>query len=119
MPKVRCHRCKNFYKCNGLPAKCCPECALKDEQDYQIVRRYVKDNPGSLIHNVETNTGISKEKILNYLREERLEIVGNTISFLKCSKCSKTIYTGTICEECRRKYGDTKSKMGSHSEKKS
>jgi len=105
MPKVRCPKCKTFYEFSGLPPKCCTICAQKYENDYQLVRTLVKENPGIAIQEVEDVTGIARDRILSYIREERLEIISSVSSFLKCELCNKQIVTGSRCDECKHKYG--------------
>lgn len=78
----------------------CPECIAKDEEDFQKIRLFLKEFPGTKIDVVEEYTGVSRKKILKYLKEERLEITDEAVSFLKCSKCGKPITKGTYCSDC-------------------
>lgn len=78
----------------------CPDCIIRDEQDFQKVRLFLKEFPGSKINVVEEYTGVSSKKILKYLREERLELAEKSEDFLKCLKCGKPITTGMYCSEC-------------------
>ncbi|MCI8805777.1 MAG: hypothetical protein HFE59_07790 [Clostridiales bacterium] len=78
----------------------CPECIARDEEDFQKVRLFLKEFPGSKIDVVEKYTDVSKKKILRYLRQERLELSEGANDFLKCSKCGKPITTGVYCSEC-------------------
>ncbi len=82
----------------------CPDCIARDEADFQKVRLFLKEFPGSKINVVETYTNVSKRKILKYLREERLEITEGMSDFLRCSKCGKPIQTGIYCAECYMKF---------------
>lgn len=47
-------------------------------------------------------TGISKELIKEYIRQERLEIPGNQPAVFICEKCGARIRTGSLCANCKR-----------------
>jgi len=76
----------------------------KDEEDFQKVRLFLKEFPGTKIDVVEKYTGVPHKKILKYLKEERLELSEASEDFLKCSKCGKPIKTGMYCSECYIKF---------------
>ena len=45
----------------------CHECLIKDEEDFQKVRLFLKEFPGSKANTVEKYTGVSRKKKLKYL----------------------------------------------------
>lgn len=103
MNTLRCPLCKKMYQFNGLPPKFCPECYEIDEEHYQRVRSLVKECPGINIVDVSDKTGVSRTRIMRYLREERLEAVSSDTVFLTCLSCGKAINTGNYCSDCRRR----------------
>lgn len=107
MNMVRCPVCKKKYQFNGLPPQYCPECYLKEEEQYQRVRALVKERPGISILEASEITGVPHTKILRYLREERLETMPGSTQFLHCVICGKVVNTGYKCQECKRRYGDS------------
>lgn len=103
MPEVRnCKKCgKIFSYLGGQPL--CPACRDKDEEDFKRVKEYLYENPGATLSEVSNVLDISVGKIKRFLKEGRLEIVGeggNVI--LECENCGKSIKSGRLCEECER-----------------
>jgi predicted amidophosphoribosyltransferase len=52
----------------------CPGCAEEEYHDFVKVRDFVYDHPKARIPEVSETTGISYEKIFNWVREGRLLI---------------------------------------------
>jgi len=95
----------------------CPECAIKDEIEFQKVRAFLKEFPRSKASIIEEYTGVSHKRILRYLREERLELAESSPDFLNCAKCGKPIKKGMYCSECYRKFMTEVNKIFSTIEK--
>ena len=73
-----------------------------EEEEFKLVKEYIYDNSGASISEVSDATGVSADKIMRFLREERLEIdsdVSNMI--LECESCGRPVRTGRYCEECK------------------
>ena len=73
-----------------------------DEERYAKVKEYIYDNRGADINEVSDKTGVSVDKVLRYLREGRLEIIGGGSLILDCERCSRSISTGRFCESCAK-----------------
>ncbi len=103
MPEVRnCRRCGRVYSYIG-GAPICPDCKKQDEEDFQKVKEYLYQNRGASINQVSVDVDISVEKIKRYLKEGRLEIIGDDGNMiLECENCGKSIKSGRFCEECER-----------------
>lgn len=103
MPDVRnCKRCGKIYNyIGGIPL--CHACREADEQDFKRVKEYLYENPGATLSEVSTVLEISVEKIKAYLKEGRLEIIGEDANVvLECENCGKSIKTGRFCDECTK-----------------
>lgn len=103
MPDVRnCRRCgKIFSYFSGPPI--CPVCKQLDETDFKRVKEYLYQNPGATLQQVSSELEISVDKIKRFLKEGRLEIVGEDANlFLECESCGKAIKTGRFCDECEK-----------------
>lgn len=101
MPDVRnCRRCGKIYNYIGGPP-ICPTCKDLDEVDFKNVKEYLYKNPGATLSEVSTVLDISIEKIKTYLKDGRLEIIGNESNMvLECETCGKSIRTGRFCDGC-------------------
>lgn len=103
MPDVRnCRKCGRIYNyIGGVPL--CPACRQEDENDFKRVKEYLYDNPGASMSQISEELDVSVEKIKRFLKEGRLEIIGdNGNMVLECESCGKSIRTGRFCEECER-----------------
>lgn len=115
-----CRKCgKLFNYMGGMPI--CITCKNEDETDFKRIKKYLYENPGASISQVSSDLDITVEKIKRFLREGRLEVVGDDgIPILHCEKCGEPIKTGRFCDECSKDMSkelssvanEMKSKMG-------
>jgi flagellar operon protein (TIGR03826 family) len=118
MAEIRnCPRCGKIFTYLGRPI--CSKCVEIEENEFKLVKEYIYDNPGATISEVSQETGVTVEKIMRFLREERLEIKSENCNLLlECEKCGRSIKTGRFCEKCkeqinkdfRREFGMDKDK---------
>ena len=99
---------KNCPKCGKLfspvgGSLICKDCIKAEEQEFERVRDYLRENRGADINIVSEETGVSTKKILKYLRDGRLEITEGMGDFLKCEKCGVSIRSGQYCRSCAEK----------------
>ncbi len=94
-----CKECGKVFRSNGI-SKICPKCELEDGENYEKVKEYIYDHPGATLPEVSEKTDVSEERILYYLREGRLEIIGTSSMILDCERCGRGITTGRYCKEC-------------------
>lgn len=108
-----CIRCGNMflYAENG---KClCEKCKEEDEEQFQIVKNYIYENPSATILDVSKVTGIRAVRIKSFLRDGRIVIANNSIVFLKCEVCGTNIKFGRICRQCMNTLSiELKNQMG-------
>lgn len=104
MEPRNCRRCgKMFGYTSGMPI--CDACKRKDEEDFQRVRQYLKENPGARMREVAEACEVSVEKVTRYLREGRLEIKEGANIVLECESCGRSIKSGRFCESCSKQLG--------------
>lgn len=77
----------------------CNRCLDKEEEDYMVVRRYVRDHPGASVFEASEETGVEEDKIMQFIRDGRLVSKGLKGS-LRCEGCGKTIDSGRFCPDC-------------------
>ncbi|MEN6350384.1 MAG: hypothetical protein ABFD08_13450 [Syntrophomonas sp.] len=71
MPEIR-----NCPKCNSLFSysernRVCPQCTDFIEQEYSIIRSFIRDNPGVNIIDIVKQTGVKQETVLRFVHEGR------------------------------------------------
>ncbi len=106
MRTLKCRRCSTIFTVQGGLGQLCPTCIKAEETTYLKVRAFVKDNPGVSVQEVSEILSVSRTKIMNYIKEERLEVTANSKASLKCKNCGKTITTGIFCMDCKRVHSD-------------
>jgi ribosomal protein L32 len=72
----------------------------EEEAIFDKVREYVRDNDNSTIKDVSDACDVSTKKILQYIRDGRLEAGNGMAGEVECSKCGKPITIGRMCEKC-------------------
>ena len=92
-----CSRCGNLFAYTGR--NICNKCLNQEEEEYTIVRKYVRDHAGASVIEVSEATGVEEEKILQFIRDGRLKSQGFT-GVLACERCGKSINTGRFCVAC-------------------
>lgn len=92
-----CPGCGRLFAYQGRDF--CNKCLEKEDSDYALVRKYVRDNPGAGVFEVAEATGIDEEKILQFLKDGRLQSSGYVEVFY-CDRCGKRISEGKYCEQC-------------------
>lgn len=95
-----CVRCKRMFTYLGYGHFYCPSCKIADEEDFKKVRDYIFEHGTAPALEVSEQTGISLERITQYLREGRLEIPEDSPIFIKCEMCSTDIRSGRLCPSC-------------------
>ncbi len=67
---------------------------------YEAVYRFVRDNPSSSIDQVHEATEVPKERILQFLREGRIDVAEWVAAEYPCERCGRDITKGRYCERC-------------------
>lgn len=101
-----CSKCGRLFGYVGKPI--CSYCAGEEEDEFGKVKEYLYDNPGSTVFEVSEATGVGTDKIMRFLKEERLQVSSeNPNTLLECEKCSRPISTGRFCKNCKNDLHDS------------
>ncbi len=100
-----CRRCGKAY-ITGNPTVC-PDCVKVDQEDFMKVRDFVKENPKVSLEVVQEATGVPEDRIVEYLREGKLEAADLSGPILGCARCGKPIHKGEYCVLCRTEISNT------------
>ncbi|MCL2216212.1 MAG: flagellar protein [Defluviitaleaceae bacterium] len=98
METKNCPRCGRVFVQIREPI--CDRCVKAEEEIFEKVREYVKENPNLTIKEVSEQCDVSTKKILQYIRDGRLEAGQGMKGEIVCSKCGKHIFIGRMCETC-------------------
>ncbi len=80
----------------------CPACDANSEVVFRHIKEYLYEHPGASATSLVNNLGVTLRQIKHYLREERLEVVGDGYTGLKCDACGRSVQTGRLCDSCAR-----------------
>lgn len=96
-----CQYCGGSLEQVGVGIFSCQMCG-KENYDYlRIVRNYLeKEGPRPAVV-IARDTGIPRQTVEHFLREEFLEIPKYAMERLSCEKCGKPIRTGYLCDTCK------------------
>lgn len=95
-----CDRCGKIYASPN--PKLCSDCVKQDQDDFNVVREFLKENPKVSIEVISEATGVDELKIREYLRQGQLELADVNGPALECTRCGKPISKGDYCVLCQR-----------------
>lgn len=96
---ANCPRCGRIYA--KTVRNLCPDCLKEEEELYELVYRYLRDNPKSTVQQVSDNTGVPEERILAFLRQDRIMSAEWSQLTYPCERCGTAqINSGRFCENC-------------------
>lgn len=97
-----CKKCKKFFNYVTGPY-ICPVCKDKIEQEFQVVRKYVDDNPGVDMNKVAEECEVDVQQIRHWIKEERLQFSSDSMVGINCERCGTMIRSGRFCANCKTK----------------
>ena len=100
MDVKNCRKCgKLFNYISGMPI--CQGCKDKNEEVFQQVKKYIRENPRADIREVSAECEVETGQIQQWIREERLEFTDDSPIKLPCENCGAMIRAGKYCEKCK------------------
>ena len=109
MNALNCPRCGRLFV--KVKAPVCAACEKAEAEAFDRVRDYVKENPDRPITEVSEVCEVPVKRILQYVRDGRLEASKGMQGEVVCSKCGIPINTGLMCEKCIAEMGSTVNEM--------
>ncbi len=94
-----CRRCRKIIMYTMGP-QLCEDCKKLEEEEFQKVRKFVRDYPGATIQEVSAATEVPQNTIHKYLKDGRLEVAENSPIAIQCEKCGARIRSGRFCAQC-------------------
>lgn len=99
-----CKTCGGVMVYKGVGEYQCEDCKAVDYDDYGKVRLYVEKNKGATAAEAAVATGVPRGKIMQMLKDERLQVSADSKTFLKCEVCDRMIRAGRFCSACEARY---------------
>jgi flagellar operon protein (TIGR03826 family) len=98
MTATNCPRCGRVF--TKIKSPVCPACVKEDDKVFEVVREYVKENPDQSINEVSEQTEVPVKRIIQYIRDGRLEVSSGISADVGCAQCGKPIVSGRYCSKC-------------------
>ncbi len=96
-----CPKCGNVFTFVRNPI--CQECQAIEDETFETVRHYIKENGDKTLEEVAEATEVSVKKILKYIRDGKIELSSNEGISFPCENCGKPISMGRYCAPCAAK----------------
>lgn len=95
-----CRHCKKMFQ-YVAGEMICPKCKQIQEDQFQKVKEYLRENPGAAMNTVSEETKVTVKLIQKFLKEGRLEVVPGSPISLTCEKCGAPVLSGRYCNKCK------------------
>ena len=107
----QCRLCRRVFQYPGYGAQVCPMCKKEDDEMFERVKKYLRDNPGSTLYMTAEECDVPESRIRDWLKEERLEYTGSGETGLTCEHCGKPVRSGRLCDECKLSFSKAAGEM--------
>jgi hypothetical protein len=98
-----CEGCGRMYKGLGRRSRgFCFECREKEEEKFQMVQDFLRENKNTTLQNMSKETGVPIKILCRWIEEKRI-IMAEAEGNVKCEKCGCNILGGRYCVECKQK----------------
>ena len=97
-----CRKCGRLFNYIAGPF-ICPSCRDKQEEKFQIVKKYIQQHGRATINEVSEECEVEVQQIQAWIRQERLEFTDDSPIGIPCESCGKMIGSGKYCSECKDK----------------
>lgn len=98
-----CPACGSELEYKSLGEYVCKACHNIVRDDFGKVRNYIEVNGPAPAVIISQGTGVSIDKINEFLRQGRVEIPEGSDVYIKCEKCGTDIRFGRFCPACASK----------------
>ncbi|MBD5531425.1 MAG: flagellar protein [Lachnospiraceae bacterium] len=96
-----CRKCGRIFNYVAGP-HICPACREKQEEKFQEVKNFIRDNKDATINVVSEECDVEIPQIQQWIREERLAFSDDSPIGVSCENCGAMIKTGRFCEKCKK-----------------
>lgn len=102
MSLASCQKCKKLFQ--KVRKNICPACEAAEEDYYEIVRKFLSENPGHNVEQVSEATGVPVDTVLRFVSDGRIEAQGIAMN-VPCGQCGQPAISATkrLCQACLEK----------------
>lgn len=97
--KVICNACGGPLKYQSSGVYVCDSCGATEYDDFGKIKMYLAENGPTSKEEIVAATGVSKEMVARYLKEQRLMVRSEKKSGT-CRICGSKIANGLLCANC-------------------
>ena len=97
---VVCRECSGVMQYRGGGIYICEHCGHEEMDDYGKVRAFLEKRGPSNAFEIAEGTGLSRTRVVNLLKDGRLEISRSSSQTLFCERCGMPIRSGEYCSKC-------------------
>lgn len=103
MPLSKCLRCDKLF--NKATTPICPGCAPKEDEDQQLVRDCMDENPDVNSEMVSEMTGVDIKCVLRMIDSGSISAVSLSGEGVKCGQCGAPAISASkkLCQACLEK----------------
>ena len=107
-----CKQCKKlFYAVGG--AYLCEDCRKDQEEELKKVKDYIRSHDDQGVKEVSEACSVEPQKILHWVREDRLFFKDAARVMIPCMICGANISSGRYCAKCQQTVGEGFGSSGS------
>lgn len=85
----------------------CEDCGKENYDDFQTIRNYLDKVGSASALEIERVTGVPRNIVKHFFRDEFLEIPLGSPTTVTCEKCGAPIRTGIYCTNCKNTMNET------------
>jgi ribosomal protein L37AE/L43A len=113
---TECKYCQGELKEVGVGIFKCLECGQENYDYLRTVRNYLEKEGARSVSVIARETGVPREAVDHFLRQEFLEIPKLAPERFSCQQCGAPIRTGYLCDKCKnpRQNSDKSEKLASN-----
>ena len=103
MDVKNCRGCGRLFNYIGGGYLLCPACMEELDKKFQVVKKYIQDNPKATMTEISQDNEVSINQIERWVREERLAFADDSPIGIECENCGTMIKSGRLCQACKDK----------------
>ena len=106
MPKAKCRECGKTFEYTWGAVNCL-DCQRRIGRVFKDVKNYLWEHPGTTSAEICEMFGISRHVVMEWLRDDKIQMSEDSEIILTCEKCGAQILSGHYCAKCQKEVDGT------------